>query len=230
MGKTVSFVLALAAAAWAYQPADLATCNTDSCRIQVMQAAARCREFAEFEADMRGSGESFRIEHRRCGSEPTVVRDEYPRDYLLVYPPGASQPAWVFDNAEESISYLESAVLVRYAGADAQQLLIKIRYYGTGNILEWCVLGEVDGRLQCWEVPDLVSATYRLIKPGEVIKGWQIAAVRQEEGTLDLLTTVALREDPSCCPSPGAELHVVLRAEPPAGRFTLATVERRKKP
>jgi hypothetical protein len=83
-----------------------------------------------------------------------------------------------------------------------EELLMVGQAAGTGNYIEWCVLGWSAGALKCWQVPDIDNPVKRLTSKDEhfCCKDW---ILKRTHKRLILGRGIYHTGDGNCCPTRG---------------------------
>jgi len=126
--------------------------------------------------------------------------------------------AYAFEPADE-ISQLER---MDFDNDGNEELLYVSTASGTGNDLEWCVLGWINDGLKCWEVPDVRMPSEKLLKNDEdfCCKDWSLKVTA---GNIVLGRGIYRKGEGNCCPSRGG---VFVELVPQDGEFRIAKVWR----
>ena len=103
-----------------------------------------------------------------------------------------------------------------------EELLFVGMSEGTGNNIDWCVLGWNETKLSCWQVPSFDAPSEKLLKPDEdfCCKDWRLK-VRSEK--LVLGRGIYRKGDGNCCPSRGGAF---VELSPDHGKLRLTRVWR----
>ncbi len=112
------------------------------------------------------------------------------------------------------------------AGNHIPQLLVLTGAAGTGEDIDWHVIGESNGTLMEWKVPNYDGPAEKLLRRDEdfCCKDWNFHL----QGNEILLAEGIYREnDGNCCPSAGG---VLVRLRPTQNAFELVSVVRISKP
>ena len=111
-------------------------------------------------------------------------------------------------------------------GNHVPQLLVLTMSSGTGDDIEWHVIGESNGALKEWKPPDYDGPAGKLLRPDEDFgyKDWNFHIQGNE---ILLARGIYQKDDGNCCPSRGG---VLVRLRPIDGGFKVVTALRISKP
>src|SRR5215831_504791 len=160
---------------------------------------------------LRGDRDPYFVEWNLCRE-----REGFTENYVTLE--NGDQKMYAFD-AAEIVDRLDRLDLDRDGN---EELLFVGMAGGTGNNIDWCVLGWDGAKLSCWQVPPLNFPSEKLLKPDEdfCCKDWRLK-VRNEK--LVLGRGIYRKGDGNCCPSRGGAF---VELSPDHGKFLLTKVWR----
>ena len=184
--------------------------------------AIDCPAKRELAARLLPDQRPLRVELRECASKDPL---EPPRQQVAIWQPGQPPLAWALENRDERGNrFLIEKLTPTDLDADgAQELIIVMRFEGTGGYLDWCLLAKKGAGVGCWDVPDIDAAAKKLLLADEDFgfHGWQLRTLPR---ALRLTRGVYRKGvDPNCCPSRGS---VVMTLVPRDGKLALGPVTR----
>jgi hypothetical protein len=106
------------------------------------------------------------------------------------------------------------------------QLLVLTMAGGTGDYIDWHVVGESNGALEEWKVPDYDGPAEKLLRSDENFgyKDWNF---HMQGNEIALARGIYLKGEGNCCPGRGG---VVVRLRPTQNEFELISAVRIDKP
>ena len=160
----------------------------------------------------RADEEPYEIEWSLCHDEGSP-----PQNHIKIER-NPNEGIYKFGPADE-ISRLER---MDFDNDGNEELLYVSTSAGTGDYIDWCVLGQTKDKLKCWTVPDVKVPSQKLLKTDEdfCCKDWSLKITA---GNIVLGRGIYHKGDGNCCPSRGG---VFVELAPRYGAFRVLKVWR----